>query len=781
MSGTAGVAARALLVRVTGVVQGVGFRPFVHRLALRHHLAGWVLNSSGDVQIAVEGEEGDLEAFLEAITREAPPLARIERVETVPWPPEGRADFTILASAEDPSRRQPLPPDVGLCAACERELADPANRRYRYPFITCTDCGPRFTVIDGLPYDRERTTMRAFSQCPACLREYRTPGDRRYHSETNSCPACGPRLWFESTDGSTETSVKSVSSVDVSADGAVGKAVRLLESGGILALRGFGGFHLACDATNPVAVDELRRRKHREAKPLAVMVRDLAAAREIAEVTEAEAELLRGQERPIVLLPLRPDHRLAPGIAPGLAAVGLMLPATPLHHLLLADLGRPLVMTSGNLSEEPIAIGNEEARERLGPIADGFLLHDREILSRSDDSVLRYAAGGPIMLRRARGYAPVPLRLPVASPVPLIAVGPHLKNTFTLLDGDTAYISPHIGDLESLESLEHFRGMQAVYRRLFRIRPEVAVHDLHPGYLSTRVAGELGLPRLIGVQHHHAHIAAVMAEHGVSTPVLGVAYDGTGYGDDGAVWGAELLLADLAGYRRLAHFRYVPLPGGDLAARRLWRIVLGYCALNHAASPCLVTAFEGVDPAELALAERQLQAGVNAPRASSMGRLFDAAAAILGVCRVAHYEGQAAMELEALAGVRPAAEYPCAIHDDGAGGWEIDPIPLLTALGLRRIKGYDVADLAADFHASVAWVTAEVLRRAVEATGITTVALGGGTFQNARLLVSLRRRLEGRGLRVLVPRALPPGDGAISYGQAAVAAARLAGTGSLER
>ncbi len=783
MSAPAGVEARAVRLRVTGVVQGVGFRPFVHRLAMRFHLSGWIRNASGDVQIAVEGESEDVDRFLTAIGREAPPLARIDRIETEPGPVEGLSGFCIAPSAEDPSRRLPLPPDVGLCGACERELADPADRRYRYPFITCTDCGPRFTVIDSLPYDRERTTMRTFAQCPACLHEYGTPGDRRYHSETNSCPECGPKLWFLSADYEDFTDVAREGPSPLSATSAdpLLSAVRLLESGGILALRGFGGFHLACDATNEASVGELRRRKHREAKPLAVMVSGLAAAREIAEVGEAEAALLLSQERPIVLLPLLPDQPLARGIAPGLRWVGLMLPATPLHQLLLGDLGRPLVMTSGNLSEEPIAIGNEEAQLRLGAIADGFLLHDREILSRSDDSVLRHAAGGPILLRRARGYAPMPLRIPVTSPVPVLAVGPHLKNTFTLLDRDLAYVSPHIGDLEGLESLEHFRGMQAVYRRLFRIEPGAVAHDLHPGYLSTRVAQELGIPCLIGVQHHHAHIAAVMAEHGVTTPVLGIAYDGTGYGEDGAVWGAELLLADLAGYRRLAHFRYVPLPGGDLAARRIWRVALGYCALNHAARPAFARAFDGVDPVELALAERQLETGVNAPKASSMGRLFDAAAAILGVRRVAHYEGQAAMELEGLAGGRPAAEYPCAVHDDGAGGWEIDPLPLLVDLGLRRQRGYDVADLAADFHASIAWATIEVLRRAVATTGITTVALGGGTFQNARLLVSLRRRLEARGLRVLIPRALPPGDGAISYGQAAVAAARLAGVVAHDR
>lgn len=763
MSAT-GAALRAVRLRVTGVVQGVGFRPFTHRLALAHHLAGWVRNESGAVEIGLEGADGDLEAFLAAFRGQAPPLARIESLEQEPAEPAGLEGFTILASREEPAGHLPVPPDVAMCPACELELRDPASRRYRYPFITCTDCGPRFTVIDALPYDRERTTMRAFQQCPACLAEYHAPGDRRHHSETNSCPACGPTLWFEPSSDRRDRTV-----------GAAGldRAVRLLDAGGILAIRGFGGFHLACDATSRVAVRELRRRKHREAKPFAVMVGSVEAAAELAELTGGDAALLASRERPIVLLPVRPGSPVATEVAPGLAMLGLLLPATPLHQLLLDDLRRPLVMTSGNLSEEPIAIGNDEARTRLGGIADAFLLHDREILSRADDSVIRTGPGGTVMIRRARGFAPVPLRLPVRSPAPILAVGPHLKSTFTLAHGEAAFVSPHLGDLESLESLEHFRGMREVYRRLFHVEPEVVAHDLHPGYLSTRIAMEAGIARQVGVQHHHAHVAAVMAEHGVTTPVLGVAYDGTGYGDDGAVWGAELLQADLTGYRRLAHFRYIPLPGGDLAARRLWRILLGYAAIQPAARPYFDIVFDRVDPAELAIAERQLAAGVNCPKASSMGRLFDAAAAILGLREVAEYEGQAAMELEALAGFRPAAEYPVIIHEDGTGGWEIDPLPLLTRLALRRLKGYDIADLAADFHASIAWVTAEVLRRAVAATGIRTVVLSGGTFQNARLLLSLRRRMEERGLRTLVPRQLPPGDGAISYGQAAVAAARL--------
>lgn len=764
MSAPARVEVQAIRLCITGVVQGVGFRPFVYRLAGRHHLAGWVRNVSGEVQVTVEGIAEDLEEFLEDLRREAPPLSTIERIERMAEDVAGFSHFSILASESDSSLRQPVPPDVAMCPSCEQELRDPANRRYRYPFITCTDCGPRFTVIEALPYDRERTAMAAFAQCGACLGEYRSPGNRRHHSETNSCPECGPRLWFEAA-GSVED-----------ADSALKAAVQLLKDGRILAIRGFGGFHLACDATREEAVQRLRQRKHRIDKPLAVMVKDLAGARDLVEFGVAEAALLSGRERPIVLLPLKDGSPLAPSVAPGLAVLGVMLPATPLHQILLDDAGNALVMTSGNLSEEPIAMGNAEARSRLGPIADGFLLHDREIFCRIDDSVMRPAAGAAIMLRRARGFAPLPLRLPVASPLPILAVGPHLKNTFTIVDGNTAFVSPHVGDLESVESLDHWRAMQSAYRRFFRVEPRVVAHDLHPGYLSTRMAKELGVEQLVGVQHHHAHIAAVMAEHGVTTPVLGVAYDGTGYGEDGTVWGAELLLADLTGYRRLAHFRNVPLAGGDLAARKLWRIVLGYCALSPSARPYFAAAFEGVDQTELAVAERQLEARVNCPLASSMGRLFDAAAAILGVCRVATYEGQGAMELEALAQFRPAAECASTIHEGASGGWEIDPLPLLTSLGLRRLKGYDVADLAADFHASIAWVTAEVLRREVERSGITTVALGGGTFQNARLLASLKERLESRGLRVLIPRLLPPGDGGISFGQAAVAAARLAGT-----
>jgi len=759
----------ALRLVVSGVVQGVGFRPFVHRLALRYGLAGGVRNRAGDVQIDVEGPAAGLEAFVRALASEAPPLARIEQIEAAPGAAAGRDAFVILPSTHEPDRRQPVPPDAALCAACEAELFDPADRRHRYPFITCTDCGPRYTVIESLPYDRQRTSMRAFVQCPDCRREYDTPGDRRYHSETNSCPACGPRVWLVPDDPGP------VPGVSTGRD-AIQAVAELLAAGKIVAIRGLGGFHLAVDATNEHAVQRLRARKRRDAKPLAIMVRGIDEVRALARVAAAEAELLESRERPIVLLAHRATPEpggLAPSIAPGIDRIGVMLPYTPLHHLLLAAVGRPLVMTSGNQSEEPIAIDNEDALHRLHGVADAFLMHDREIVARYDDSVLRVVDGAPAFVRRARGYAPLPLDLPVESPVPLVAVGPHLKNTLTLVHGRRAYVSQHIGDLENLETLEHFQATLAAYRRLFRVAPDVAVHDLHPDYLSTRAAAELGLARVIAVQHHHAHVAAVLAEHGRTGPAIGVAYDGTGYGADGHTWGAEVLVADLTGYRRAGRLRYAPLPGGDTAARRPWRVAAGYLSLEPGAARAFARAFDGVAPGEVTLVTQQLAARLNAPLTSSMGRLFDAAAAVLGVRRVAQYEGQAAMELEALAGDRPAQPLPLPFAPDADGCCVLDPVPLLIALGERAARGTPVADLAAAFHESVAASTAELVVREAAASGMRTAALGGGVFQNARLLTSLARRLAARDIEVLVPRRLPPNDGAVSYGQAAVAAARL--------
>jgi hydrogenase maturation protein HypF len=742
----------ALRLDVTGVVQGVGFRPFVHRLALRHGLAGWVRNASGEVQIEVEGTGAGLEGFLRELREEAPPLARIDRVQTQPSLPTDIDGFSILQSADESNRRQPVPPDAAICAACEAELFDPSDRRYRYPFITCTDCGPRFTVIDALPYDRERTSMRRFTQCSACVREYDAPGDRRFHSETNSCPVCGPRVWYQGTSSPARAWDSE----------ALQYSAALLLGGGVLALRGLGGFHLAVDATSEAAVARLRARKHREAKPLAVMARGLSETRALGSVG-----------RPVVLLQRRADAALAQAVAPGLDTIGVLLAGTPLHHLLLDLVGRPLVMTSGNLSEEPIATGNDEALGRLGEVADGFLLHDRDIVARYDDSVVRVVGTTSILLRRARGYAPLPLELPVASPRPLVAVGPHLKNTFTLVHAASAFVSQHIGDLETLETLEHFEETLARLRTLFRIEPEIAVRDLHPGYLSTRIAEGLGLERIIAVQHHHAHVAAVLAEHGRTGPALGIAYDGTGYGADGNIWGAEILACDLKSYRRIAHLRYAPMPGGDAAARAPWRAALGFLATEPTAASAFRRAGAGVSPLERAVVQRQLAAGLNTPLASSMGRLFDAAAAVLGVRQVSRYEGQAAMELEALAGKRPGRDFRWAVNKGEDGVWILDPLPLLVELGERRQRGEDPADLAGDLHESIACATVDLVQRGSETTGLSVVALGGGVFQNARLLLSVRQRLESLGFEVLLPRRLGPNDGAVSYGQAAVAAAQL--------
>jgi hydrogenase maturation protein HypF len=756
---------QALHLDITGVVQGVGFRPFVHRLALRHGLSGWVRNASGEVQVEIEGSESAIDQFLEALEREAPPLARIEQVQARPSRPNGLGDFSILESACQPDRRQPVPPDAAICPACEAELFDPANRRYRYPFITCTDCGPRFTVIESLPYDRQRTSMRVFRQCQLCELEYHSPGDRRFHSETNSCPSCGPRLWFETAEPAAAIA---------GAATALDRAARLLLEGGILALRGLGGFHLAVDAAREDSVLRLRERKSREAKPFAVMVRTLDQARALGQVGIEEARLLTSSERPVVLLRRRPGAAPADAVAPGLDTIGVLLAPTPLHHLLLQLVARPLVMTSGNRSDEPIATGNAEALRRLGTIADGFLLHDREIVARYDDSVVRVAGEHPILLRRARGYAPLPLELPVPSPHPLVAVGPHLKNTFTLAYGSQAFVSQHIGDLESLETLEHFHHALARLRQVFRIEPAVAVRDLHPGYLSSRIAEELGLEQVVAVQHHHAHIAAVLAEHGQTGPAIGIACDGVGYGEDGTIWGAELFICDLQNYRRVGHLRYAPMPGGDAAARAPWRAALGYLSTEPGTAAAFRLEETAVDSQERAVVERQLAVGLNSPLASSMGRLFDAAAAVLGVRQVSRYEGQAAMELESLAGCRPGRELGWRVNQE-SDGWVLDPLPLLVELGERRRQGESPADLAADFHESIAAALAELARRASEATGLFSVALGGGVFQNVRLLLSLETRVSRLGLEVLVPQRLGPNDGAVSYGQAAIAAARLAG------
>ena len=708
-------------LRVSGVVQGVGFRPFVYGLARRHGLGGFVLNDGAGVVIEVEGELTTLDSFAAALTEEAPPLARVESLTTAVIAPRGDREFTIAASNSTAASAL-VPADAATCDDCLRELFDPADRRYRYPFINCTQCGPRFTIVRAVPYDRANTTMAAFPLCSDCLREYEDPADRRFHAEPIACAVCGPKLSMP-----------------------IGEAVELLREGRVLAVKGLGGYHLACDAANEEAVSRLRERKHREEKPFALMATDPDA---LAELEDAELALLRSPERPIVLVRRRADAPVARTVAPRTSWLGIMLPYTPLHHLLCADFGAPLVMTSGNRSDEPIAYDDEEASERLTGIADAFLTHDRRIHRRCEDSVAR--AQFPV--RRSRGYAPSAISLPVPARRAVVAAGAELKATFCLARHDKAFLSPHLGDLDSELAYRAFRTDLELYLAMLGVEPEVVAYDPHPEYLSTKWALEQEA-ELVAVQHHHAHAAACLAEHGETGPALAVVFDGTGYGTDGTLWGGEVLRCDLAEFERLAHLEAVPLPGGEAAIREPWRMAAAY--LERAGRPVPFDRWPLVRPT----------LEVNAPLSSGMGRLFDAVAALLGVRERTTYEGQAAIELEQLATETAAEPYACGIHGDVIAGADF-----------VRLAHDDLAagrpprEIAAAFHEGVAAAAAAVCAAAAEPP---RVVLSGGTFQNLRLLASTSRRLEELGFRVLTHRSVPPNDGGVSYGQAAVAAARI--------
>ncbi|GAA2540021.1 carbamoyltransferase HypF [Streptomyces levis] len=748
--------------RVFGIVQGVGFRPFVYRTADALGLDGWVANVDGHVEGEVAGDPRTIDEFAARLGTGAPPLARVRRVELGGGRTTPGKGFRVERSASGHTRAavREIPPDAAICDACLRELYDPADRRYRYPFINCTDCGPRATIIEGLPYDRSRTTMRRFPLCPACAAEYADPADRRFHAEPVACPVCGPRVAWDELRG---------------AD-ALRAAATVVADGGIVALKGLGGYQLVCDATDSAAVTALRARKHRPTKPFAVMVRDIGAAARLARLSGSERAVLTSPARPVVLVSARRRHPLAPEVAPGVPRTGLFLPTTGLHHLLLDEVARPLVVTSGNLSDEPIAVDDAEAFTRLAGVADGLLTHDRPIRARYDDSVLRVAGRQRITIRRARGLAPAPL--PLAARTPLAGVGAQLKHTFTLAGDDRAHLGPHTGDLSDVATYEAFRRAYTDLKHLTGIKPDALAHDLHPGYLSTQWAREQPLRR-IAVQHHHAHVAAVAAEHRVSGPFLGVAYDGLGLGDDGTLWGGEILLAELSGYRRVGRFATAPLPGGDAAVRHPCRTALGHLLDTEPLgtprpSPGLVRHFtERLDPSEAAAVRVMVARGVNCPRASSAGRLFDTVAALLGLAGSVSYEGEAAVRLEAAAGTARAV--PLAHRITRAGGlWVYDSMFTLADLLERRASGEPVGDLAAAFHLTLAHVTAELVARAVEDGAPHTVCLGGGCFVNGRLLSEVRRQLRSQGLRVLFGHEVPAGDGGISYGQAAVAAARLA-------
>jgi len=833
-------------IRVSGTVQGVGFRPFVFNLAGRLDVRGWVSNTSGAVEIGAEGERSALEEFTARLRSEAPPLAHIDSLEWKTVPAAGYSSFEIRASIPQTGEFQPVAPDIALCADCARELLSPRDRRYLYPFINCTNCGPRLTIIRDVPYDRPLTSMAPFAMCPRCREEYENPTDRRFHAQPIACPVCGPTVWIVESGAIVRVQVGAQHAAPLPAPqqtpapqpdstGAILATRRMLREGRIVAIRGMGGFHLACDATNAEAVHQLRRRKHRSAKPFAVMVRDVAAAEAYCEVNAAERELLAGREKPIVILRRRNNGPVVDEVAPGNGTLGVLLPYSPLHLLLLHQ-GDPvldaepvpeaLVMTSGNLSEEPIATGNDEALARLGPLADAFLLHNREIIQRCDDSVVRVYPGPTvgalrdvpektatqdsiersagarrvaplqnhiltdgipqgdadrqypsIPLRRSRGYAPAPVMLPHSVP-PILAVGGELKNVFCLARERYAFLSPHIGDMENAETVEAFEEMVEHFERLFHTQPEIIAHDLHPGYLGTRWACEhAGGRELIAVQHHHAHAAACMADNSLpgDEPVIALAFDGTGYGEDGATWGAEVLVADYRNCERAMHLEYLPLPGGDTAVRKPWRIAVGFASVFNLPVDDLPF-LRGLNPRAVEVVRTQSAHKLNAPPVSSFGRLFDAVAALANVPSLSEsgrteidYEAQGAIELEELSVdyIDEREEYPFSLE-----GENIRIAELLSAL-IRDVRaGLPAGIIGGRFHRTVRSIAVSAARAVRTERGIHQVALSGGVWQNALLFGMTAASLQEAGFEVYTHHHVPTNDGGLALGQAVVASAR---------
>ena len=784
---------QGLQVHITGIVQGVGFRPFVYNLATRLNLKGWVRNTSAGVDIEVDGEQEILDTFVKTLRDEAPPLSRIDELTASFRAANGFRSFEIVHSESVEGAFQPISPDVAICDDCLRELFNPSDRRYRYPFINCTNCGPRFTIIKDIPYDRPKTTMAGFALCPDCEREYTDPSNRRFHAQPVACPVCGPKVWLETKD---ERKKKI-------GDDAIREVRDLLAKRNIVAIKGLGGFHLACDATNAKAVVELRNRKLRVDKPFALMMPDIETVEQHCFVSDAERELLSSTARPIVLLRRKPESNIAHEVAPKQDWLGVMLPYTPLHYLLL-DRGpltvdrdetihcpssTVLVMTSGNLSEEPIATDNDEARERLTKLADAFLMHDRDIHIRCDDSVVRAFDSRPLTvdrdslstvhrplsvfpIRRSRGYSPFPVKLPWDVP-PLLAAGSELKNTFCITNKNYAFLSQHIGDMENYETLQSFEQGVEHFERLFRVKPEAIACDMHPNYLATRYALERAerenLP-IFNIQHHHAHIAACMAEHGLEEPVIGLPFDGTGYGEDGAIWGGEILVADYKSYQRAAHLEYFPLPGGDAAIKKPARTALALLwslGLDWDESLAPVAEFCAEDRVTLRM---QLEKKINTPLTSSMGRLFDAAAALAGVRQKVNYEGQAAIEFEALADPAEAGMYPFGLEQD-----RVRVRGVAEALVRDVMAGVSIPKISARFHNGLAQSVRDVVQKIGAETGIRSVVLSGGVWQNITLLGRTLSLLRNDGIEVYLHKEVPTNDGGLSLGQAAIAAMRMRG------
>ena len=753
-------------ILVEGVVQGVGFRPFVYRLAEIHRLGGTVRNGQHGVLIDAEGERENISRFLMELEAGAPSSARLGRI-TATWgmPHQGVQTFRIDTSAGEGEPTLFPAPDLAVCATCRAEMGDPGNRRHAYPFLNCTECGPRYTIIRALPYDRERTSMAAFSMCPACRREYLDPRDRRFHAEPTACPACGPRLALLDSSGRT-----------LGVTDAIREAATALRAGRIVAVKGLGGYHLACDATVSGVVSELRRRKARDAKPLAVMVGNLETARRLCVVSEAEADLLQSAARPIVLLERRRPPgapALAAEVAPRLGHLGLMLPYTPLQHLLLEHVDHPLVMTSGNRSDEPIAFQDDEALARLDGIADLFLAHDRPIEVRCDDSVARCLDGAPLLLRRARGYVPLAISLTHEAAEPILACGGELKNAFALVRGREVFLSQHLGDLEDERAYRAWTGAIAHLQRLLELTPRLVAHDLHPGYRSTVYARDLEGVRHVPVQHHHAHIASCLADNGIDARVIGVAWDGTGYGTDGHVWGGEFLLADLEGFERAASFQEVAMPGGEGAIREPWRMAAAFlqAAYGEAMGDLDLAFVRRLDRAAWRVLSRAAERGLNAPLTSSAGRLFDAVASILGLRDRVDFEAQAAMELEALADPEPDRVYAVELGEK-EGRTIVQTPDLVRGVVEDLLAGVDAARIAGRFHASLADVLVRTCRRLRERSGLDRVALSGGVFQNLRILRPTIDGLGRAGFEVYTHHQVPPNDGGLALGQAAIAARR---------
>ena len=786
-------------IHITGVVQGVGFRPFVYGLATRYGLHGWVCNTSAGVDIEVDGSPEVLAQFVADLSAQAPPLARIDEVKVSDIAHNGFTSFEIRHSASDPNDFLPISPDIALCEDCRRELFDPNDRRYLYPFINCTNCGPRFTIITDIPYDRPLTTMAAFVLCDDCAAEYADPLNRRFHAQPVACPTCGPQVWL--VDPRLRTTDDS--SAVIKGAAAIAIVQKMLAQGEIVAIKGLGGFHLACDATSDEAVLKLRERKGRIDKPFALMAPSVEAIEPFCEVTPEERVRLESKEKPIVLLKRKvsgqgeppewtlsdPEPRageskrqskdavtVSQHVAPGQSTLGVMLPYTPLHELLFhapSSLSHPLVMTSGNFSEEPIATDNDDALARLAPLADAFLLHDRDIYIRCDDPVVRVLEGHDLPIRRSRGYAPYPVKLPFHIPT-ILATGAELKNTFCLTRENYAFLSHHIGDMENYETLRSFEEGVRHFERLFRIKPEIIAYDLHPNYLATRYALERaerdGL-RALGIQHHHAHIAACMAEHGLSgeRPVIGVACDGTGFGIDGAIWGGEFLIADYHGFQRAAHLDYMPLPGGDAATRHPYRIALGYLYQAGIAWSDDLAPVRAAPAIEQGAIRQQISSNLNTFPTSSLGRLFDAVASLCDVRQNVNYEGQAAIEFEALADGEEQGAYEFEFKSAGVVGI----VSCLNAVVADIRSGAPTSLIAARFHNGIANMVLEVCEAIRRERGLNEVALSGGVWQNVTLLKKTLSLLRSAGFTVYTHRLVPPNDGGLALGQAVIASASV--------